>query len=95
MTIHHQGEEPKFVMSITGRFKTCLNRLEDEATRTRESEADILMNSKMQWHQPPINRVVVFRGNVNDDQIGAAPLPNVRGRGRGRGRGGRGNRGTA
>jgi hypothetical protein len=95
MTIHHQGEEPDFKMSITGRFKGCFIRQEDEGTQIRENKATILMNSKTQWHQPPINRVVIVRGNTNDDQIGAEPsATGGRGRGgRGRGRGRR--RGTA
>jgi hypothetical protein len=89
-SIHHQGEEPDFKMTITGRFKGCHERLEDEATRIRETNAQILMNSKTQWHQPPIKRVVVVTGNTNDDQIGAQPLPNARGRGQGRQGRGRG-----
>jgi hypothetical protein len=89
-SIHHQGVVPEFRMTITGRFKGCLERLEDEATRIRETEAQILMNSKTQWHQPPINRVVVLRGNTNEDQIGAQPLPDANTRGGGRGRRGRG-----
>jgi hypothetical protein len=97
--IHHGGTHAKFTMTITGRFAKCLERQEDEGTRVRESGADILMNSQTQWHQPPIKRVVVLRGNVNGDQIGAELLQNggqssgtagSRGRGqsRGRGRGG-------
>jgi hypothetical protein len=97
--IHHQGVAARFRMTMTGRFKGCLVRLEDEATRIRETKAQILMNSQAQWHQPPLNRVVVVRGNINQDQIGAAPDPNLNlnlnargrgGRGRGRGRRGRG-----
>jgi hypothetical protein len=101
MMIHHQGKEPNFVMTMTGRFKGCLERQEDEGTRLRESQAKILLNSKMQWHQPAISRVVIVRGNSNDDQIGAPqtdqgaqdtqrPGRGRRGRGRGgaRGRGG-------
>jgi hypothetical protein len=97
--IHHGGVHAKFTMKITGRFAKCLERQEDEGTRVRESKADILMNSMTQWHQPPIKRVVVMRGNVNQDQIGAELLEaggqnsrtagrgargQVRGRGRGR-----------
>jgi hypothetical protein len=101
MMIHHQGLEPNFVMTVTGRFKGCLPRQEDEGTRLRESKAKILLNSKMQWHQPAISRVIVVRGNSNDDQIGA-PQPDqdaqgARGTGRGRrgrGRGGARGRGT-
>jgi hypothetical protein len=96
--IHHEGVHARFKMSITGRFAKCLERQEDEGTRVRESKADILMNSQTQWHQPPIKRVVILRGNINQDQIGADQLlgaggetqsSNTAGRGnRGRGRGG-------
>jgi hypothetical protein len=96
--IHHAGVHAKFSMKITGRFAKCLVRQEDEGTRVRESKADILLNSMTQWHQPPIKRVVVMRGNVNQDQIGAELLETggqdrrttgrgARGQGRGRGRG--------
>jgi hypothetical protein len=91
-SIHHQekGDKSDFKMSVTGRFKGCLVRQEDEGTRIRETNAQILMNSMMQWHQPPINRVVILRGNANIDQIGAQPQVNTTVRGRGRGRRARG-----
>jgi hypothetical protein len=77
-------------MSITGRFKRCLVRQEDEGTRLSESKADILLNSKMQWHQPAISRVIMIRGNSNDDQIGAAAPTQTTQGAPGRGRRGRG-----
>jgi hypothetical protein len=88
MMIHHQGMEPEFVMSVTGRFKGCLVRQEDEGTRLSESKATIILNSKMQWHQPAISRVVIVRGNLNDDQAGAPQAdPGAQGtQGAGRGR---------
>jgi hypothetical protein len=96
MMIHHKDMEPEFVMTVTGRFRSCLVRQEDEGTRLSENDAKIIMNSKMQWHQPAINRVVVVRGNANEDQAGAPqPEPDARGApGPGRGRRGRGRGGA-
>jgi hypothetical protein len=97
--IEHQSVKTDFRMEITGKFKTPLTRLEDEAVRLDLSEADITLNSKTQWHQPPLIRLVPERGNYLNDQVGADSLPETsqgegepmpRGRGRPRGRGVRG-----
>ena len=45
------------------------------------------MNSKSEFHQPGIVRIVAVRGNVSDEQMGIFPLDGRRGRTRGRGRG--------
>jgi hypothetical protein len=95
MAVQHGGMKGKFSMEVTGTFTKCLERLGDEGIRVRESEeeADILMNSKMEFHQPPISRVVTVRGNNREDQeeAGRGARRGGRGRGgtRGRGRGGR------
>jgi hypothetical protein len=89
--IEHQSVKTDFRMESTGKFKDALTRLEDEAVRLDLSEADITLNSKTQWHQPPLIRLVPERGNQLSDQIGADTLPEgeprSRGRGRPRGRG--------
>jgi hypothetical protein len=81
MQVQHDGMVGKFTMEVTGTFPGCLERLGDEGIRVRETEeeADIIMNSKTEFHQPPISRVVITRGNRNEDQDDT---------GRGRGRGG-------
>ena len=60
------------------------------------SKATIIMNSKNEWHQAPIIRVVAASGlhaNQGEDQVLAPALPDRRrGRGRGRGRGRAGSR---
>jgi hypothetical protein len=88
MALQHGGKKGKFSMEVTGTFNKCLERLGDEGMRVRESEieADILMNSKMEFHQPPISRVITVRGNRNDDQEETGRgARGARGRGRGRG----------
>ena len=40
------------------------------------------MNSKSEFHQPSIVRVVAIRGNINDEQTGATSHPRKRAEGR-------------
>jgi hypothetical protein len=91
MAIQHGGMDGKFSMEVTGTFEKCLPRQGNEGIRViqSEQEADILLNSKTEFHQPPISRVMTTRGNRSDEQ------EDTRGdTGRGRGRGGpRGRRG--
>jgi hypothetical protein len=91
--IQHNGNRAKFSMRVTGTYRTCLERQEAEAVKIRRAQAtvDILMNSRNDFHQPPIRRVVTELGNSQMDQPGAEALgltaaPGTRGRGRGRGR---------
>ena len=72
------------------RLCTC-----SESNHIHRSTAQIPMNSKAEWHQPVVARVVVTRELEELEQGGAA---GQRGRGRGRGRqqaGGRRQRGGA
>ena len=59
----------------------------NEGARVRLTKADMCMNSKSEFHQPGIVRVVAIRGNVNEEQSGMFPRDGREGRGRGRGRG--------
>jgi hypothetical protein len=70
MKLQHGGIAGKFSMEVTGTFRSCVTRLADEGIRVREDEddVDILMNSRMEFHQPPISRVVAMRGNSREDQ---------------------------
>ena len=56
-------------------------RQNEKGVRVKCSKADILMNSRSEFHQPSVVRVVAFRGNPNQEQTGAVPNP-ARGRGR-------------
>jgi hypothetical protein len=87
--IKHESKEVKFMMEVTGRFKVAAMRQGDEGCRVRESVAKWVLNSRREWHQPPIMRVTILTGNRNEDQEGAveAGFSQDTGRGRGRGRG--------
>ena len=83
-TIQHGGRKVHFRMDILKTFKYPLMRQNDEGVRVKCSKADILMNSRSEFHQPGIVRVVAYRGNLNEEQTGAVHNPS-----RGRGRAGR------
>ena len=63
----------------------------NEAVRIEMSEAYCVMNSKAEFHQSPLVRVVAVTG-LQEEQ-GEEPDVGQRGTRRGRGRGGRGGRG--
>ena len=58
----HGGEKQIFSMVVTGSFHSCLERQINEAVRITSSKADIVMNSKSEFHQAPIVRVVATNG---------------------------------
>ena len=58
----HGGEKQIFSMIVTGSFHSCLERQINEAVRITSSKADIVMNSKSEFHQAPIVRVVTTNG---------------------------------
>ena len=45
-------------MRVLGCFSGCLERQVDEAVRIGSSKADSIMNSKTEFHQAPLVRVV-------------------------------------
>ena len=78
-------------MKQTNVFGSCLVRQVNEAVRIEMSTADCVMNSKSEFHQAPLVRVVPVNGLVEDQGAGVDPrLPGGGGgaAGRGRGRGG-------
>ena len=85
-------------MKQTNVFRSCLVRQVNEAVRIEMSTADCVMNSKSEFHQAPLVRVVPLNGLVEEQGVGVDPRqPGGGGRGaggRGRGRGG-GRRGRA
>ena len=68
-------------------FKYPMVRQVNEGARVRLTKADICMNSKSEFHQPGIVRVVAVRGNLNEEQTGVFPQDGQGGGERGRGRG--------
>ena len=77
--VAHGGERVEFSMKVVGTFQSCLARQVNEGVRIKRSRAQ-LMNSKGEFHQHPVVRVVPMRGLNNEPGEMAG----------GRGRGGRG-----
>ena len=69
----HHGSDNKigFNMQVTGRFSKPMIRQENEAIRIRESQAVHEMNSRSEYHQPVIIRLVPTSSNSQADQTGA------------------------
>ena len=87
--VEHGGVKAEFSMKQTNVFKSCLVRQVNEAVRIEMSTADCVMNSKAEFHQAPLVRVVPVTGLLEEQEAGADPRQPV-GRGRGAGRRGRG-----
>ena len=87
--IEHEGMKAEFSMKQTNSFKSCLVRQVNEAVRIEMSTADCVMNSKAEFHQAPLVRVIPVTGLLEEQEAGADPRQPV-GRGRGAGRRARG-----
>ena len=68
--IQHEGRKVQFKMDALRSFRYPMVRQVNEGARVRLSDFDICMNSKSEFHQSGIVRVVVVRGNVNEEQTG-------------------------
>ena len=89
--VQHGGEKAEFSMIVVGVHRTPLVRQVNEAVRIIISKAHCIMNSKTEWHQAPLVRIIPMSGLQEDQGIGRGSL--LQGgaeRGRMRGRGGRG-----
>ena len=84
--VEHDGEEAEFSMKQTNVFQSCLTRQVNEAVRIEMSTADCVMNSKAEFHQAPLVRVVPVTGLLEEQEAGSDPRQPA---GRGRGRAGR------
>ena len=92
--VEHNGLKAEFSMKALGTFFSCLVRQINEAVRIEMSPADCVMNSKAEWHQAPLVRVVPVTGLLEEQVAGADPrLEEERGGSRGAG-GSRGSRGA-
>ena len=64
LELFHQNEVSKpesFAFKSEGVFKKCLDRQVNEGIAITHTQADILMNSKSEYHQPSVTRVVTTR----------------------------------
>ena len=72
-TLEHGGEKFDFTMTALGSFRSCLKRQVNESVIISSSQADILLNSKSEFHQAPLTRLVAFtglHGDQGEDQAG-------------------------
>ena len=97
--VEHDGVKAEFLMKCLGVFYSCLVRQVNEAVRIEMSQADCVMNSKAEFHQAPLVRVVPVTGLQEEQGEGGDPRQEEGRRGRGgrggrRGRGGRGVEGS-
>ena len=60
--LEHNGEKVEFSMKVLGSFQSTMARQVNEGVRIKRSKADCLMNSKSEFHQHPVVRVVPVRG---------------------------------
>ena len=65
-TLEHNNEKVEFSMKTLKGYKSCLDRQVNEAVRVTISKADTLSNSKNEFHQTPIIRVVAASGLQGD-----------------------------
>ena len=95
-TLVHGGEKVDFTMTALRSFRSCLKRQVKEAVSISSSQPDILLNSKSEFHQAPLTRLVAFmglHGDQGEHQAGQA-FPGDGGAGaEGRARAGRRNEG--
>ena len=88
--LSHNGIKQSFVMKPLRNFSSPLQRQANEGVRITSSRAQILMNSKNEWHQAPIIRVVASSGLAGDQGEDQTPALASRGWRGSRGRGGTG-----
>ena len=81
--VEHEGEKVEFSMKVLESFHSAMARQVNEGVRIKRSKADCLMNSKSEFHQHPVVRVVPMRGLQHEQ--GEAVMEQRRGGGRGRG----------
>ena len=90
--VQHGGVRAEFCMTVVGVHRTPLVRQVNEAVRIVLSRADCVMNSKNEWHQAPLVRIIPMTGLQEDQGIGRGSLDQQGGGALGRGSrgGGRG-----
>ena len=85
----HDGIEAEFSMTVVGIYRTPLVRQVSESVRIILTKADVVMNSKSEWHQAPLVRIIPMNGLQEEQGTGRGSLqqPGGAGRGGGTGRG--------
>ena len=98
----HQGDMSVFKCKVLGTYKRSLDRQVAEGVELERSEADLVLNSRAEFHGSAVPRVTVSHDtrdtrdthhrDTRDTHQSSQPGPRGRGSGGGRGRG-RGSRG--
>ena len=91
--LEHSSQEADFLMEVIKHHPSSLGRQVHEAVRISRTAAEIILNSKSEFHQAPLIRVVATSGLQEEQSrassqgvgVGARSRPAVR-RTRGRGR---------
>ena len=94
--VEHGGFKAEFEMKCLRSFNSCLERQVNEAVRIVITKADMILNSRSEFRQAPIIRIVPTTG-LQEEQEGSRSnnLAMRGGRGMARGRSFRGSRGGA
>ena len=69
----HEGEEMKYRMEITKRFRDPLTRQANEAVRISGRNKNEILNSKNEFNHPPIARISVQRSKPFQNKNGCGP----------------------
>jgi hypothetical protein len=69
-SIHHVEKKATFEMEVTGMQRTPAERLCNEIVRIKTSNSKIVLNSKNDWAQPALVRIVAVSGNQQETQTG-------------------------
>lgn len=69
-TIAHNSRKVEFEVEVTGIHKTVMGRMTDELVRIKHSTSDVVLNSKNDWTQPALVRVIPITGNRLETQVG-------------------------
>ena len=69
--VRHDGLKAEFEMKILRTFNSCLERQVNEAVRIVITKADIILNSKSEFCQAPIIRIVPTNG-LQEEQEGSS-----------------------
>ena len=89
--LEHSSQEAEFSMEVLSHHKSCLDRQVQESVRISRTEAEIILNSKSEFHQAPIVRVSATTGLQEEQEDRISPSSQEAGRGgrsHTRGRGG-------
>ena len=71
--VQHGGEK-ELSMMVVGVQRTSLVRQANEAVRITISKAHWIMNSKTEWHQAPLVRIILMSGLQEDQGTGRGSL---------------------